>query len=269
MAVNSNLTPEQQQFQKTQGYLSTYTSFAGSDLIVTIGSARIMELQAITWSVQREKAAVYFLGQKDASSFSRGKRGIAGGLIIGQLNRDALLAVCTRPEVWREIAPPAMFSPSGTLVSMNSGDFNQLLANTEFDTLGTKTSTNQNVPSNPDLVNQKKLAITTPDHFEVMHPDNITYVDMLPPFDITLTFANELGQAAFRKIYYVDILDESGGVSIDHLVMEQTMRFVARRLTPMITGVFQGGPGLQAIDAVHASSEKAHAGYSAAAYNVK
>lgn len=57
--------------------------------------------------------------------------------------------------------------------------------------------------------------------------------DMLPPFDIVLSFFNEYGNAAKLKIYGVTIVDEGQTVSIDDLLIEQTYTFMARGIQPM------------------------------------
>lgn len=46
--------------------------------------------------------------------------------------------------------------------------------------------------------------------------------DMLPPFDIILTFSNEYGKFSRMAILGVTIVDEGGTMSIDDLVTEQT-----------------------------------------------
>lgn len=56
--------------------------------------------------------------------------------------------------------------------------------------------------------------------------------------DITLTWANEYGQTAFKKIYDVDILNVSSGASVDSIVMEETMTYIARRISPLVRGVY-------------------------------
>ncbi len=65
----------------TQGMMSeykkTYTTYAGSDIIATFsveGKKPIVigELQAITYSVTREKIPVYTMGDPNPRSFSRG-----------------------------------------------------------------------------------------------------------------------------------------------------------------------------------------------------
>ena len=66
---------------------------------------------------------------------------------------------------------------------------------------------------------------------------------MLPPFDVTMTFGNEYGQCAFQKIYDIDILNEASGVSVDTTVMEKRVTYIARRISPLIRGVYSREEG--------------------------
>jgi hypothetical protein len=59
--------------------------------------------------------------------------------------------------------------------------------------------------------------------------------DMLPPFDIVLTFFNEYGLGAKMKIYGVTIVDEGQTMSVDDLITEQTYMFMARGIQPMVS----------------------------------
>ena len=68
-----------------------YNSFSGCDIRATFGSKVIGTLQGISWSVTREKAPIYTMGEPDPRAFSRGKRGIAGSLIFIQFDKHALL----------------------------------------------------------------------------------------------------------------------------------------------------------------------------------
>lgn len=61
--------------------------------------------------------------------------------------------------------------------------------------------------------------------------------------DICLTFANEYGQTAFQKIYDVDILNEGSGVSVDTIVMERQLTYIARRISPLVRGVYSREEG--------------------------
>lgn len=58
------------------------------------------------------------------------------------------------------------------------------------------------------------------------------YSDQVPPFDITLYGANEYGQIASMSIYGAEILNEGAGLSIDDIINETQMTFVARALVP-------------------------------------
>lgn len=75
----------------SEQYTKTYTTFGGSDIVATFNGKVIGELQAITYSITREKVPVYTMGSAEPRSFSRGKRGIAGNLVFVTFNRDALL----------------------------------------------------------------------------------------------------------------------------------------------------------------------------------
>jgi intein/homing endonuclease len=62
-----------------------------------------------------------------------------------------------------------------------------------------------------------------------MHP----LADMLPPFDILITAANEFGYYSSMRINGVKIVDEGGTMSIEDLVTESQYTFMARGIEPM------------------------------------
>ena len=85
---------------------------------------------------------------------------------------------------------------------------------------------------------ESETQINVPAGFAPIRGENIIYADTLPPFDVTLTFASEYGHTAFQKIYDVDILNESSGASVDTVVMARQVTWIARRLSPLIRGVY-------------------------------
>ena len=227
----------------SQESIKTLTSFSGADMIATFGKRAIGELQSISWAVQRKKAPVYTLGSADPRSFSRGIRGVAGSLVFAVFNRDALIEELKK--VWSDIAPPAMFTAAGNLALASQDAFGQALTMTAWDqrTTGGEKDVNGNTVARAEasakqLGTDEKTQVQVPGGFSVIRKQNIMYADMLPPFDITLTFANEYGQAAFQKIYDVDILNEGSGISVDTTVMERQMTYIARRISPLIEGVY-------------------------------
>lgn len=240
---------------RLNNYLNSLTTFSGADLVATFQNRIIGELQQVTWNITREKGPVYSLGSADPRSFSRNKRAIAGSFIFFNFDRDSLLETLTQDDVWSQISPGAMFTPFGQII----GDVRDVAsatgrssghAQTKFDRLfsmtelaqrkgnqdGIQGTTVDHLGSNPHFQMEHY-----PENFDMITQNNIMYADQLPPFDITLTFANEYGATAFSKIYYIDIANDSGGISIDSLVMERPMTWMARRMSPIISGVHTEG----------------------------
>jgi len=195
-------------------YLNTYTTFSGADIVATFGGVEIGALSGITFSVTREKAPIYTMGSPNPRSFSRGKRGIAGSLIFTVFDRPALYQMLETN--YTNSNPQNFFTRvSNTL----PGDANHKRGIAEFD------------KQELDIVSQVPF-----------------YADQIPPFDITITFANEYGQGAVRSIYGVELLNEGSGASMDDIVIDETMTYVAREIGPMykisnaqLTGGIFGG----------------------------
>lgn len=220
-------------------YAKTFTSFSGADLVVAFGKQVIGELQSISWAVQRKKAPIYTLGNADPRSFSRGVRGIAGSLVFAVFDRDSLIEEVQK--TWTDAEFPVMFTAAGNQFALTKTNFDQALEQSGWiagdgNPLTARTNETWNQMATDKF---KPTAVDAPPGFVKLRKDNIMYADMLPPFDVTLTFANEYGQSAFQKIYDLDILNEGSGVSVDSIVMERQMTFIARRISPLIKGVYQ------------------------------
>lgn len=174
-------------------YTETYTTFSGADIVATFAGHTIATLSGITWNVTREKAPVYTLGSPNPRSFTRGKRGIAGTLIFTLFDRDVLL---------------------------------ELIANEPDALYYTRTSNQLPTPDHRGVTPWEEQRLDV----QAFKP---YYADQIPPFDVTITFANEYGQMAVRELYGLEMLNEGSGVSLDDIVIEEAMTFVARELGPM------------------------------------
>ena len=232
-------------------FVKTMTSFSGADLIVNFGPKVIGELQQISWAIQREKAPVYTLGSPDARSFSRGKRAIAGSLVFAVFDRDALINELTEENTWNQIAPDAMFTAAGNITTRTEdGNFQNALDLAKWNQSaqdsviknggqaiagsGATVSNGTGAPVN----GAPNKTVNIPQGFDLINRTNVLYADTLPPLDVTMTFANEYGQAAFQKIYDLDFLNEGSGVSVDSIVMERQMTWIARRISTIMTGAY-------------------------------
>lgn len=188
----------------TSRYSKTFTSFSGSDIVATFGGKTIGELQSITYSVTREKAPIYVMGDPNAKSFSRGKRGIAGSLVFTVFDRDSLHALKEDETVHRH--------------GLNTSGYNPL---TDGDMEGVHTLANQ---AATDVISKWSK------------PRKPMYSDEIPPFDISINFLNEYGQAATMTLYGVEILNEGMGMSVDDITTEKACTFICRSIDEMKAG---------------------------------
>lgn len=182
-------------------YNKTFTSYSGADIVATFNGKVVGELQAITYSVTREKAPVYVMGDPNPKSFSRGKRGIAGSLVFTVFDRDALHQMKTSDNpVYRH-----------GLNSTQSGNFDASALTAVHDL----NVTDSDIPG--------KWA-------EGQKPK---YSDEIPPFDVTVNFLNEYGQSSQMTIFGVEILNEGMGMSVDDITTEKACTFIARGIDDM------------------------------------
>jgi hypothetical protein len=198
----------------------SYNSFAGADIRAMIGQFQFAELQAISYSITREKAPVYTMGSADPRAYSRNKRGIAGSLIWINFDRHALLnlfylAGGTFVADKDEIRPQFQSPTAGAAV------FSSSLIRDLGPQFGAGTTTSQLDTVTISQVGQNK---------EVVAP---WYSDQILPFDVTLAAANEYGAMAAAKIFGVEVLNEGWGTSIDDAVSEMQATFVARAVEPI------------------------------------
>ena len=59
--------------------------------------------------------------------------------------------------------------------------------------------------------------------------------DMLPLFDVAITFSSEYGSLSQMKIFGITIIDEGQTMSVDDLITEQTFTYIAQGIMPMMT----------------------------------
>jgi hypothetical protein len=186
----------------TSVYQTTYTSYTGTDIVASILGVPIGSMLSISYSIQREKAGIYTMGSPDPRSISRGKRGIAGSLIFQIFDKDALFDI-----MWNH---PQEF----WFATRNS---NWQIAPQSY---GAPNPNNWlNKWENQELAHGKYQPF---------------YADQIPPFDITLSFLNEMGNIARMDIKGVEILNEGMGMSVEDMAIEQAMTFIARSIGKIV-----------------------------------
>lgn len=194
-------------------FTETYTTFSGADIVCTFEGVTVGTLSGITWSVTREKAPIYTMGSANPRSFSRGKRGIAGSLMFTVFDQPSL--------------------------------YKMLYENQETNKYFTRSS--NILPGTSDKTKHRGILPADEQTLDIVEA-RPWYADQVPPFDVTITFANEYGQAAVRSIYGLEILNEGSGASMDDIVIEETMTFVAREIGPMYATDNKASGGLADLD---------------------
>lgn len=200
-------------------YSRSYNSFSGVDIKGVFGNVVIAELQAISYSITREKAPIYTMGSADPRSFSRGKRGIAGTLIFIVFDRHAMLSALGgfgNPDPNSGLKFQSDIDDiRPDFVAVDTGSFSATLSSVG----GTSAA---------DTVQNQETPITSVGGDQALAKP--WYTDQLPPFDVTLAAANEYGALAVMRIFGVELLNEGYGVSIDDIVSEQQHTYVARTI---------------------------------------
>lgn len=79
------------------------------------------------------------------------------------------------------------------------------------------------------LAQYKQLVYGTRANAQPMFP----LADMLPPFDMILTYANEYGELARSKVMGMIFVDEGGTVSVEDIITEQTYTWMASGIQPI------------------------------------
>ena len=198
-----------------------FNSFSGVDIKAVFGNQVIGELQAISYSISREKAPLYTMGSADCRAYSRGKRGIAGTLIFLMFDRHAFLGYF------------------GNLNKAGEGGTNGVPEN--YKPYLDKDEISMGALSGEDLRSTDSLNYVSPGEITgtaasiqtLATNDRASFFsDQVLPFDVTLAAANEYGALAIMRIYGCEILNEGYGVSIDDIVSEQQMSYVARTIAP-------------------------------------
>lgn len=198
-------------------YTKTYSTFGGCDIVPTFNGKVIGEIQAITYSLTREKVPVYTMGSAEPRSFSRGKRGIAGNLVFISFNRDALLAELGDVSISKYKANDAAW--------LADRDAAQFISIEQWDAYMSDLANPNGTTGTVGTVGDTKNLVT-----DEAKP---RYADEILPFDITISLANEYGNKAVTVIYGVEILNEGIGFSVDAPTSERAYTFVARSVDTM------------------------------------
>lgn len=192
------ITNENALSETNKAFQNTYNSSSGCDIVASIDGIVLGNLNGISFSTTREKSPIYVVGQVDPVSYSRGKRGHAGSLIFTNFDRAALYDIMN----WGQTDDKRRYWYWAKNTDIPAGGRALLLNENEDIAIG-------------KLGVEKRTA---------------NYADQIPPFTISLTALNEYGNMSVMHILGCELINEGSGISIDDIVTETQMTFVARNI---------------------------------------
>jgi len=195
--------------------MATFHSFSGIDMHAVFGDVQFGELQMISYKSDREKSPVYTMGSADPRTIARGKRVITGALVFVVFEKDSLLNALNGFNGDENRNPYLSIDELGNYETedyLNGGSVNNFDDPVDGTNIGG--------------VNSGKV-----DPNQLVKQQQANLADQLLPFDVTLVGVNEYGKSTKMIFHEIELMSESSGISIDDLVIEKQMSFIARRIT--------------------------------------
>ena len=186
--------------------MATYNSFSGVDITAVFGDNVFGELQMVSYKSDREKGPIYVMGSPDPVSFARGKRLVSGACVFVVFDQDSLVKAFEKDQVYLGKLETSNFDKDG-VVGVSARKAQRSGSNRVSDALSKGSEASVKSPNSP-----------------ILH-------DQILPFDITLVAANEYGSVSKMIIHGVELMTAAGGMSIDDLVIEKQISFLAKRIT--------------------------------------
>lgn len=211
-----------------------FSSISGCDIHASFGNVKFADLQMIRYAINREKGQVWTFGNANARATARGKRSISGACVFTLISRDNLVKAMQKAtggsnmnsiflshdelanyanegnQITNELSPEKQraFRSGGTL-----GDAGLLRNAQTFNPFAT----------NPSMFDSTNFGKTTQAYL----------ADQLLPFDITIVGASEysFNNAKRLIIHGVEFMSEASGTSIDDMVIEKQMAFLAKSVS--------------------------------------
>jgi hypothetical protein len=200
-------------------FTRSFNSFSGVDMNVVMGNEIMCEIQGLSYTQTREKGPIYTMGSADPRSFSRGKRGIAGSMVLVQGDRSPLISVLGIQERMAYVGNEYEVDPKRVIRKIGDVETSQ------FATAGGVTGT-FGVSNGRNLVTADKV---------LARPQ---YPDQIMPFQVSITAANEYGHVAQMHILGVEIMNCGMGLSIDDMTMDESCTFVCTSILPWSNQAF-------------------------------
>ena len=202
-----------------------YTSKSGVEIQAVFGNKKFGDLHMIKYATQRDTANVHVMGHVDPVSVAKGKRATTGACVFAIFEKDRLLEAMAKDH--------KVFLTNHELA--NYGTLNQ---RDKFSNSSTRSNANR---AGGTVRVDGTISASSVDNmgYSVFAKSNFgqevapMLIDQIPPFDITLVGVSEsTGDASRMVVHGVQFNSDQGGSSVDDLILERQVTFLARRISP-------------------------------------
>lgn len=200
-----------------------YESKSGVEIQAVFGDTKFGDLHMIKFATQRDTANVHVMGAVDPVSVARGKRATTGACVFAVFDKDRLLDAVKNKTVFLTKHELANYGTTATGLA---------------DSAARARATQAGGTVRPDG-SVKDIATNQATGTSVFKTSNFgrnvapILIDQIPPFDITLVGVSEASGSASRMIIHgVQFNSDQGGSSVDELILQRQVTFLARRVTP-------------------------------------
>ena len=202
-----------------------YTSKSGVEIQAVFGNEKFGDLHMIKYATQRDTANVHVMGHVDPVSVAKGKRATTGACVFAIFEKDRLLEAMAKDH--------KVFLTNHELA--NYGTLNQ---RDKFSNSSTRSKANRaggtvrvdGTISTRSVDNMGYSVFAKSNFGQEVAP---MLIDQIPPFDITLVGVSEsTGDASRMVVHGVQFNSDQGGSSVDDLILERQVTFLARRISP-------------------------------------
>jgi hypothetical protein len=204
--------------------------YTGCDIIATFDNKVQLGLEGITWSVRRDVAPVYTLGQIGPRSHAKGKRAIAGSMVFSVSDREEVLFAfypntysrgynydgngAEGWDPWTELAIDKNDTSEGVWIARYNYESKTGTASSEATMVYTLGSTG-------DKINGI---------YQMRAPH---FLDEIPPFNVTLTMTSETGASSAVRLLGCVFVNEAQGYSMNTMVPEKSASFFCMDVIPI------------------------------------
>lgn len=190
-----------------------YTSKSGVEIQAVFGDTIFGDLHMIKYATQRDVANVHVMGRVDAVSVAKGKRAISGACVFAVFDKDRLVEAMSKSKV---------FLTNHELINYGGGS--------NYDSNKAIQARNASGTIRTDGTVNASSVFAKETFGEMVSPK---LLDQVPPFDITLVGISEAtGDVSRMIIHGVQFSSDQGGSSVDDLLLERQVTFLARRISP-------------------------------------